>query len=367
MVVNKMSKYVKVMFDTTSGAKSDFKYKINEVNISNNWNPTALKGRDFGGFNYTTEDSILRWLHRGDTIYDVEVPEDTENIKLDGATTIYRTNKIIITNPRKVDDELALHFYKISKIPEKSYYKALGAVGIMNYKNTAYAIIKDKVNTDNIDEVLEEYNDFISHGNKDDRKDANDLVKEIERYLYEIKSDLLISRFVDKEPYIKDITNDKVINITGESGSGKSYFSDKYIKDDNYIVIDTDIVFSDKPSDNKESTQLRNIFSEKPKDYLFTNFDEFYLKVLDYFKDTNKTIVIDSGQYRNMKHISLLRGKIIIMRTSINTCYERCINRFKETKQNYTEEEFEKYCSKKKEMYEWYKSLNEFIKKIDNL
>lgn len=28
-----MSKYVKVMFGTTSGAKSDFKYKINEVNV----------------------------------------------------------------------------------------------------------------------------------------------------------------------------------------------------------------------------------------------------------------------------------------------------------------------------------------------
>ena len=129
-----MIKYVKVMYGTTSGAKSDFKYKINEVNISENWNPAAQNGKDFGGFNYTTEDCILRWLHRGDTIYDVEVPKDAENVKLDGATTIYRANKIIISNPRKVDDELALHFYNISKIPEKSYYKALGVVSIMNYK-----------------------------------------------------------------------------------------------------------------------------------------------------------------------------------------------------------------------------------------
>lgn len=290
-----MSKFVKVMFGTTSGANRDFEYKINEVNVANNWNPTAEKGRDFGGYNYCDEDSIIRWLHRGDTIYDVEIPEDAENVKIDGATTLYRTNKIIIKNPRKIDDELALHFYKISKIPEKSYYKALGVVSIMNYKKTAYAILKDKVNKNNIDEVLEEWNDFISHGNKDDRKGVNDLVSEIERYLYEIKSNLLISRFIDKDPYIKDLTDDKVINITGESGSGKSYFSDKYIKDDNYIVIDTDVVFSDKESDNKESIKLRNIFSDKPKDYLFTNFDEFYLKVLDYFKGTDKTIVIDSA------------------------------------------------------------------------
>ena len=159
-----MSKYVKVMFGLISGADKNLEYKLNEVNVCNNWNLIATKGRDFGGFNYTEEDSILRWLHRGDTIYDVEIPKDAENIKIDGATTIYRTNKIIIKNPRKVDDDLALHFYKISNIPEKAYYKTLGVVSIMNYKNTALTILRDKVNKDNIDIVLEEWNDFINHG-----------------------------------------------------------------------------------------------------------------------------------------------------------------------------------------------------------
>ena len=182
-----MNKFVKVMFGTTSGAKSDFNYKLNEVNIANNWNPKATSGKDFGGFNYCSEECILRWLHRGDTIYDVEIPDDAENIKIDGATTIFRTNKIIISNPRKVNDEMALHFYKISKIPEKSYYKALGVVSIMTYKKTAYAIIKDKINKDNIDEALEEWNDFISHGGKNDRKDLNGLVKEVNDYLYKFK------------------------------------------------------------------------------------------------------------------------------------------------------------------------------------
>lgn len=182
-----MSKFVKVMFGTTSGAKSDFKYKIDEVNISSNWNPTAESGKDFGGFNYCSEECILRWLHRGDTIYDVELPKDAEIVKIEGATTIYRTNKIIIKNPRKVDDNLALHFYNISNIPEKSYYKALGVVAIMDYEKTARAILRDKVNESNIDEVLEEWNDFISHGNKNDRKNVNNLVKEIENYLYKVK------------------------------------------------------------------------------------------------------------------------------------------------------------------------------------
>lgn len=360
------NKFVKVMFGTTSGAKSDFEYKINEVNISENWNPTAEKGSDFGGFNYTTEECILRWLHRGDTIYDVDIPDGAENIKIDGATTIFRTNKIIISNPRKIDDELALHYYKISNIPEKSYYKALGVVSIMNYRKTAYAIIKDKVNKNNIDDVLEEWNDFISHGDKNDRKDLNGLVKEIEDYLYEIKSDLLISRFVDKETFIKQLTSDNVINITGESGSGKSYFSDKYIKDDNCIVIDTDIVFSDSPSNNKESVELRAIFSDKPKDYLFTEFDNFYLKTLDYFKDSDKTIVIDSAQYRNIKDYSVLKGQLIVMRTCVETCYERTLNRWK-SKNEFNEEEFNKFAEKKKGMFSWYKSLNRFLEEIDKM
>lgn len=364
-------KYVKVMYGNISGAKSDFEYKINEVNISDNWNPAAQKGRDFGGFNYTTEDCILRWLHRGDTIYDVEVPEDAENIRIDGATTIYRTNKIIISNPRKVDDELALHYFKISKIPEKSYYKSLGVVSIMNYKKTAYEIIRNKVTKDNINDILAEWNDFISHGDKNDREDINDLVNEVENYLYEIKSELLISRFIDKEPYIKNLTDDNVINLTGESGSGKSCFSNKYINDDKYIVIDTDVVFSDYSSDNKESVELRNIFMDKPKDYIITSFDEFYLKTLDYFKTSNKTIVIDSAQYRNIKDYSILKGQIIVMRTSIETCYERVLKRWieinKQKNLNYTAEEYQKYSDRKLKMFNWYKSLNDFIIKINDI
>ena len=58
----------------------------------------------------------------------------------------------------------------------------------MNYRKTAYAILKDKVNKNNIDEVLEEWNDFISHGGKGDRKDANELVKEVGEYLNNIKN-----------------------------------------------------------------------------------------------------------------------------------------------------------------------------------
>lgn len=178
-------KYVKVMDGLKSNA-GDFEYKLGEVNIANNWNPNADNPKDFGGFNYADEKCILRWLHRGTYIYEVEIPADADNVKLDGATTIYRTNKIIINNPKKVDDDLALYFYEISDIPEKSYYKALGAVAIMNYEKTSKAILKDKVNKANIEIVLDEWNNFIEHGGKNDRKDLTGLVKEIDDELTKI-------------------------------------------------------------------------------------------------------------------------------------------------------------------------------------
>ena len=183
-----MNKYVRVMDGLKSNA-GGFEYKLNEINVSDSWNPEAHSGKEFGGFNFTTESCILRWLHRGSTIYDVEIPKDAETVKIEGATVLFRTNKIIVKNPRKVDDDLALHYYEISNIPEKSYYKALGAVAVMNYKKTALKILKDKVNKNNINEVLEEWNEFIDHDGKNDRKDSNETVKLIERMLLEIKAD----------------------------------------------------------------------------------------------------------------------------------------------------------------------------------
>ena len=361
-------KYVKVMFGNKG---ADFEYKIGEINVATIWNPKAEKGRDFGGFNYANEDSILRWLHRGDTIYDVEIPQDAENIKVEGATTIYRTNKILLKNPRKVTDEMALHYYNISKIPARAYYKALGVVAIMDYKNTAFQILRDKVNKDNIDDVLEEWNDFISHGDKNDRRDLNGLVKEIDQCLNEIKNPLYISLSVKKQPYIKELTNDKIINLTGQSGSGKSTYAKQYFDTDEYIVIDTDEVLSEKrflksTGINKElGEMIRSKYEILPN--LADDFDLIYSEILNYCKNIDKTIVIDCAQFHCVKDINILKGKIVIIRTDIDTCYKRCIERFKLNNPNATVEEIEKFSEKKKPIYKWYKYSNEFIRKIDEV
>ncbi len=84
----------------------------------------------------------------------------------------------------------------------------------MNYNKTAYAIFKDKVNKDNINEVLEEWNDFISHGNKNDRKNVNSLVKEIEGYLYDASKDgKKIIKTILKKNYKNILIKNKICMI----------------------------------------------------------------------------------------------------------------------------------------------------------
>ncbi len=176
---------------------------------------------------------------------------------------------------------------------------------------------------------------------------------------------IYIDEKISKEPYIKKLSDDKVINITGESGSGKSYYTKQFINNDKYIVIDTDLIFSDMKA-NEETLELRKIFKNDSKEILFNDFDNFYLKVLNYFKNTSKTIVIDSAQFRNIKDIKIIKGYLIVMRTDIDTCYKRCINRYKNNHPNSTAEEIAKFKTRKKEIYKWYHSLNGFLIKIDN-
>ena len=114
------------------------------------------------------------------------------------------------------------------------------------------------------------------------------------------------------------------------------------------------------------------------KEYLFkkynckeldivNDFDIIYQDILDYFKNKNKTIVIDSAQFSCIKDISILKGEIIIIRTCVDECFNRCIERFKKNKIFYEEAELEKYKERKKGMYEWYKKYNELIEKLEEV
>lgn len=165
-----MTKYIRLMDGNKSNA-GGFEIKTNEVNIAKTWNPNSYEPEIMGGFNFSTEEKILRWIHRGDTIYDVILPEDAEVIDCPSKNCphgVFRTNKIILTNPRKVTEEMVLDFYKKSVLPEKTYYQCIVVLLYKNYLNVAKILIKDKINKENIEDCIKEFERMIT-----DKHDGN--------------------------------------------------------------------------------------------------------------------------------------------------------------------------------------------------
>lgn len=137
-----------------------------------------------GGFYVSNYDFIFRWLIRGDTLCKVCIPEKEKVYKTISNNGIFIANKIILTEPKKVDDDFATQLYLKSKLPEISYFKALTACSIRGYINTAFKVINDKVNKQNVEIVLKEFEDFIQRRNNencfiDEKSEKNiDIVRE---------------------------------------------------------------------------------------------------------------------------------------------------------------------------------------------
>jgi len=366
------NKYVKVMFGNKSSANG-FEYKENEISVAEKWDPSQIEPSEMGGFNFSVENKILRYLVRGDTLCDVELPEDAEVVDCPNESCphgIFRANKIIVRNLRPMTDELAMNFYRKADLPEKSFYKSLAGCCLRGYETTSMAILREKVNEKNINLVISEVDDYLKPSTYWDKRGNEELTNKIYSYLKEIQDSRLITIHLDRLPYIKQITNDKVINLTGQSGSGKSYYAKEHFSSDDYLIIDTDDIFSEHrflkaTGMNKELGEMfRKKYEILPS--LFDDFDLIYKEILKYCDNIGKTIVIDSAQFHCIKDVDLLKGKIIIIRTSIDTCYNRCIERYKNNNPNATKDELTKYSEKKKPIYKWYKYTNEFILKIDD-
>lgn len=174
------------MFGTTSNA-GGFEYKINKINETDNWNPNANTPEEFGGFNFSTEDKILRWLLRGDTIYDVELPKDAEIVECESKNTphgVFRSNKIIIKNPRKLDDNLVMDLYLKSNLPDNTYFQCLTFLSLRNYDKVCKKIIEDKVNKENVDQALKTFTTFFELK----ESDKNRCYKNVYQLLNDIKN-----------------------------------------------------------------------------------------------------------------------------------------------------------------------------------
>ena len=159
-----MVKYVRVMDGVKSNA-GGFEYKVDEVNVAKKWNPNNMDPMEMGGFNFGTEDKILRWLHRGDTLYDVIIPDDAEVVKVDDEKGVYRSNKIIVTNPRKITDELVMELYKKSNLSNKVIAQCLLTLIWRDRLEISKYIVNDRVNKDNVDEILEVFVNYAGEEN----------------------------------------------------------------------------------------------------------------------------------------------------------------------------------------------------------
>lgn len=361
-------KYLKWAFKDNIGHKANQKFEIGKVITCDTWDPNNSDWDKRGGFNFTNEECALRWMSRGDTLYEVEIPSDGEVLEVRNDKTpggIIVSNKIILKNPIPISDELLISFYNKSKLPLSTYFECIGLLASRGYYDIALMIIKDKVNMNNIDLALDEFNTSIKPWHKVDY-DCYDKVKAV---LEEIKSPIDINLFIDKEPYIKQITNDNIINLTGQSGSGKTTYVKEHFKSDEYLHVDTDDIFSEIRFENSEgiNKELGEYFRSKYKDLpnCGNDFDLIYKDILEYCKRYDKIIVIDCAQYHCIKDINLLRGKLIVIRTCIDNCYNRAIERYKTINKEYNESELKKYNEKKKSIYIWYKYSNEFLEKVN--
>ena len=328
-------------------------FKLGEELISNDFSDKEI-------FSFSDEERILRTINKGDTLCEVIIPIDAK-IMSSNSLYMYNSNKIVLDNIIDINDSLILELYKKSKLPKDFYYDNLAYLAIKGCYNTCLEIIRDIVNMKNIDKILLKYKSYkvVKH------VDTYEKVLEI---LEEIKDKDCINICIDRDPLVINISKERIINLTGQSGAGKSFYANKIYNSDDYLVIDTDDIFSDNryrysKGINKE---LGDYFRKKYKllPNLHEDFDLIYKEIIDYARKYKKIIVIDCAQFHEVKDIKTLMGQLVVIRTSIDKCYKRCINRYKKIYPDYSEMELDEYKKKKMALYSWYKQTNKFIKKM---
>jgi len=233
----------------------------------------------------------------------------------------------------------------------------------MKYKD----IIKEK-NKDKLKELLFKNIDITNFDSFLYFLSNND--KDLYSFFLEIKNNL-IDLYENKDPLIIDISDDNIINITGETGSGKSTYVKNNFNKEEYEIVETDLLFNDKYLDDPFLNMLRKkIFKRYSDEYYpggynlrinFNHFNQVLRMILNNKKYIDKSLVIDSGQFRHLKNYDLLKGKLIIMRTAVTESIRRACERFLNRYPNATEKEIEEHKMKKYTAYELHKKFNTLI------
>ena len=134
--------------------------------------------------------------------------------------------------------------------------------------------------------------------------------------------------FRDRTDYIKKISDDEIINVTGSVGSGKSTYGRVYRDNPNYIVIGFDSISSDKDPDtmNREILELREILLKKYKDLTLDEMN-YYNDIVNFIKSKNKKGIIEGGHLTHVDDLAKIKGTIIVKRTARFKCYYRAAYR----------------------------------------
>jgi len=186
--------------------------------------------------------------------------------------------------------------------------------------------------------------------------------------------------FKDQDDYVKKLTDDKVINVIGTKGSGKTTSSLKYIEDDDYIVVNLDSLF-DSPGANEKDKELPKIRDMLIKKYGYLqdghDFTSYYNDIIDYVKKRNKTLLIEGNSLEGMD-LKNLKGKVVVKRTSVFKSFRRSVKRDykneyfmnlekEKHKHIYKLTRFYKITKRRKKIFKQYKNIEAIIEKLEKL
>ncbi len=179
-----------------------------------------------------------------------------------------------------------------------------------------------------------------------------------------------IKLFKDQDDYVKELTKDNIINIIGNKGSGKTTTSLKYIADDEYIVVNCDRLF-ELPCNEKEDKELsiiREILNKKyGKLEMDKDFTNCYNDIVDYILNKNKKGIIEGNVIQDINP-KLLKGKVVVKRTSSYKSFKRAVKR--DYKNEYfmnLEKEKHKYLYKITRLYKIRKRRRKIFKQTNDI
>lgn len=141
-----------------------------------------------------------------------------------------------------------------------------------------------------------------------------------------------LNLFKDKYDYEKRTTKDEVINVIGLKGSGKTTLSNKYINDNNYVVINCDKLLEigefKEDNDNGTLNELKDILISKYGSIKQgKEFINCYNDIVNHILSKDKKVFIEGNVLQDIESVLLLRGKVIVKRTAVFKSFTRAVKR----------------------------------------